>query len=189
LAVSGTGDSTLLRCLNHPLPAVLRRPKAKWCRSPKEKSLHLLSHKARPADDLIRASAVWAWRVKPSLSLSVTCSTSSGKTLEKSPSRCLPTTCATRCWPPRLAWVRGDGSDPVSVLGGKGGSAGRQQLIVHLPFSMSLQGLGRLPAHVSKLKEKHGVNLIAIMNGTARPNRQPAADSMKESMACSGWSV
>jgi uncharacterized protein len=64
------------------------------------------SHAARPADDLIRKTVAWTWKVKLSLSLERDLFAACAKRPRRWPSRSSPTTCATCCWPrrPASAW-------------------------------------------------------------------------------------
>jgi uncharacterized protein len=65
------------------------------------------SHASAPADDLIRKTIAWTWKVKLSLSLERDLFAPPARSGRGQwPSRSSPTTCATCCWPhrPASAW-------------------------------------------------------------------------------------
>ena len=147
-------------------------------------ALHLQwSHKARPADDLIRKCVAWAWRVKLSLSLERDLFTRLREDAEKVAIKVF----ADNLRDLLLAAPAGPrvvmGLDPgirtgvkVAVVDGTGKLVETATVFPHEPrkdWDGSLHILG-------KLCEKHGVNLIAIGNGTAsRETDKLAADLMK----------
>ena len=147
-------------------------------------ALHLgWSHKARPADDLIRKCVGWAWRVKLSLSLERDLFTKLREDAEKVAIKVF----ADNLRDLLLAAPAGPrvvmGLDPgirtgvkVAVVDGTGKLVETATVFPHEPrkdWEGSLHSLG-------KLCEKHGVNLIAIGNGTAsRETDKLAADLMK----------
>jgi uncharacterized protein len=137
----------------------------------------------RAADDLIRKCVAWTWRVKLSLSTERDLFARCAKRLKKSPSRCLPTICVICCWPhpPDHVWCMG--LDPgirtgvkVAVVDATGKLVETATVFPHEPrkdWDGSLHTLG-------KLCMRHGVNLIAIGNGTAsRETDKLAADLIK----------
>ena len=147
-------------------------------------ALHLgWSHKARPADDLIRKCVAWAWRVKLSLSLERDLFTRLRENAEKVAIKVF----ADNLRDLLLAAPAGPrvvmGLDPgirtgvkVAVVDSTGKLVETATVFPHEPrrdWEGSLHTLG-------KLCEKHGVNLIAIGNGTAsRETDKLAADLMK----------
>ena len=148
-------------------------------------ALHLgWSHKARPADDLIRKCVAWAWRVKLSLSLERDLFTRLREDAEKVAIKVF----ADNLRDLLLAAPAGPrvvmGLDPgirtgvkVAVVDSTGKLVETATVFPHEPrkdWEGSLYTLG-------KLCEKHGVNLIAIGNGTAsRETDKLAADLMKQ---------
>ena len=147
-------------------------------------ALHLgWSHKARAADDLLRKCVAWAWRVKLSLSLERDLFTRLREDAEKVAIRVF----ADNLRDLLLAAPAGPrvvmGLDPgirtgvkVAVVDSTGKLVETATVFPHEPrkdWEGSLHTLG-------KLCEKHGVNLIAIGNGTAsRETDKLAADLMK----------
>jgi uncharacterized protein len=147
-------------------------------------ALHLgWSHKARPADDLIRKCVAWAWRVKLSLSLERDLFTRLREDAEKVAIKVF----ADNLRDLLLAAPAGPrvvmGLDPgirtgvkVAVVDSTGKLVDTATVFPHEPrkdWEGSLHTLG-------KLCEKHGVNLIAIGNGTAsRETDKLAADLIK----------
>ncbi|MES2944104.1 MAG: Tex family protein, partial [Pseudomonadota bacterium] len=147
-------------------------------------ALHLgWSHKARPADDLIRKCVGWAWRVKLSLSLERDLFSRLREDAEKVAIKVF----ADNLRDLLLAAPAGPrvvmGLDPgirtgvkVAVVDSTGKLVETATVFPHEPrkdWDGSLHVL-------SKLCEKHGVNLIAIGNGTAsRETDKLAADLMK----------
>ena len=147
-------------------------------------ALHLgWSHKARPADDLIRKCVAWAWRVKLSLSLERDLFTRLREDAEKVAIKVF----ADNLRDLLLAAPAGPrvvmGLDPgirtgvkVAVVDSTGKLVETATVFPHEPrkdWDGSLHTLG-------KLCEKHGVNLIAIGNGTAsRDTDKLAADLIK----------
>ncbi len=148
-------------------------------------ALHLgWSHKARPADDLIRKAVAWTWRVKLSLSLERDLFTRLREEAEKVAIKVF----ADNLRDLLLAAPAGPrvvmGLDPgirtgvkVAVVDSTGKLVETATVYPHEPrrdWDGSLHTLG-------KLCEKHGVNLIAIGNGTAsRETDKLAADLMKK---------
>ena len=147
-------------------------------------ALHLgWSHKSRPADDLIRKCVAWAWRVKLSLSLERDLFTRLREDAEKVAIKVF----ADNLRDLLLAAPAGPrvvmGLDPgirtgvkVAVVDSTGKLVETATVFPHEPrkdWDGSLHTLG-------KLCEKHGVNLIAIGNGTAsRETDKLAADLIK----------
>ncbi len=147
-------------------------------------ALHLgWSHKARPADDLIRKCVAWAWRVKLSLSLERDLFTRLREDAEKVAIKVF----ADNLRDLLLAAPAGPrvvmGLDPgirtgvkVAVVDSTGKLVDTATVFPHEPrkdWDGSLHTLG-------KLCEEHGVNLIAIGNGTAsRETDKLAADLIK----------
>ncbi len=147
-------------------------------------ALHLgWSHKARPADDLIRKCVAWTWRVKLSLSLERDLFTRLREEAEKVAIKVF----ADNLRDLLLAAPAGPrvvmGLDPgirtgvkVAVVDSTGKLVETATVFPHEPrkdWDGSLHTL-------TKLCEKHGVNLIAIGNGTAsRETDRLAADLMK----------
>ena len=147
-------------------------------------ALHLgWSHKARPADDLIRKCVAWAWRVKLSLSLERDLFTRLREDAEKVAIKVF----ADNLRDLLLAAPAGPrvvmGLDPgirtgvkVAVVDSTGKLVETATVFPHEPrkdWDGSLYTL-------SKLSIKHGVNLIAIGNGTAsRETDKLAADLVK----------
>ncbi len=141
------------------------------------------SHKARPADDLIRKCVAWAWRVKLSLSIERDLFTRLREEAEKVAIKVF----ADNLRDLLLAAPAGPrvvmGLDPgirtgvkVAVVDSTGKLVDTATIYPHEPrkdWDGSLHTLGQLC-------EKHGVNLIAIGNGTAsRETDKLAADLMK----------
>ena len=147
-------------------------------------ALHLgWSHKARPADDLIRKCVAWAWRVKLSLSLERDLFTRLREDAEKVAIKVF----ADNLRDLLLAAPAGPrvvmGLDPgirtgvkVAVVDSTGKLVETATVFPHEPrkdWDGSLHTL-------AKLSVKHGVNLIAIGNGTAsRETDKLAADLIK----------
>ena len=147
-------------------------------------ALHLgWSHRSRPADDLIRKCVAWAWRVKLSLSLERDLFTRLREDAEKVAIKVF----ADNLRDLLLAAPAGPrvvmGLDPgirtgvkVAVVDSTGKLVETATVFPHEPrkdWDGSLHTLG-------KLCEKHGVNLIAIGNGTAsRETDKLAGDLMK----------
>ena len=147
-------------------------------------ALHLgWSHKARAADDLIRKAVTWTWRVKLSLSLERDLFTRLREEAEKVAIKVF----ADNLRDLLLAAPAGPrvvmGLDPgirtgvkVAVVDSTGKLVETSTVFPHEPrkdWEGSLHTLG-------KLCEKHGVNLIAIGNGTAsRETDKLAADLIK----------
>ena len=147
-------------------------------------ALHLgWSHKARPADDLIRKCVAWAWRVKLSLSLERDLFTRLREDAEKVAIKVF----ADNLRDLLLAAPAGPrvvmGLDPgirtgvkVAVVDATGKLVDVTTVFPHEPrkdWEGALHTLGQLC-------EKHDVNLIAIGNGTAsRETDKLAADLMK----------
>jgi uncharacterized protein len=148
-------------------------------------ALHLgWSHKARPADDLLRKCVAWTWRVKLSLSLERDLFTRLREEAEKVAIKVF----ADNLRDLLLAAPAGPrvvmGLDPgirtgvkVAVVDATGKLVETATVYPHEPrkdWDGSLHTL-------AKLCEKHGVNLIAIGNGTAsRETDKLAADLMKQ---------
>ena len=147
-------------------------------------ALHLQwSHSARPADDLIRKCVAWAWRVKLSLSLERDLFARLREDAEKVAIKVF----ADNLRDLLLAAPAGPrvvmGLDPgirtgvkVAVVDATGKLVDTATVFPHEPrkdWDGSLHTL-------HKLCEKHGVNLIAIGNGTAsRETDKLAADLIK----------
>ncbi|MDD5326145.1 MAG: Tex family protein, partial [Polaromonas sp.] len=147
-------------------------------------ALHLgWSHKGRAADDLIRKCVAWSWRVKLSLSLERDLFTRLREDAEKVAIKVF----ADNLRDLLLAAPAGPrvvmGLDPgirtgvkVAVVDTTGRLVETATIYPHEPrrdWDGSLHTLG-------KLCEKHGVNLIAIGNGTAsRETDKLAADLIK----------
>ena len=147
-------------------------------------ALHLgWSHRARPADDLIRKCVAWAWRVKLSLSLERDLFTRLREDAEKVAIKVF----ADNLRDLLLAAPAGPrvvmGLDPgirtgvkVAVVDSTGKLVETATVFPHEPrkdWDGSLHIL-------AKLAERHGVNLIAIGNGTAsRETDKLAADLIK----------
>jgi protein Tex len=154
-------------------------------------ALHLgWSHQARPADDLIRKCVAWAWRVKLSLSLERDLFTRLREDAEKVAIKVF----ADNLRDLLLAAPAGPrvvmGLDPgirtgvkVAVVDATGKLVETATVFPHEPrkdWEGSLHTLG-------KLCDKHGVNLIAIGNGTAsRETDKLAADLIKQVAKLSG---
>jgi uncharacterized protein len=148
-------------------------------------ALHLgWSHKARPSDDLLRKCVAWTWRVKLSLSLERDLFTRLREDAEKVAIKVF----ADNLRDLLLAAPAGPrvvmGLDPgirtgvkVAVVDATGKLVETATIYPHEPrkdWDGSLHIL-------AKLCEKHGVNLIAIGNGTAsRETDKLAADLMKQ---------
>ncbi|MBG6073188.1 MULTISPECIES: Tex family protein [unclassified Polaromonas] len=147
-------------------------------------ALHLgWSHKARPADDLLRKCVAWTWRVKLSLSLERDLFTRLREDAEKVAIKVF----ADNLRDLLLAAPAGPrvvmGLDPgirtgvkVAVVDMTGKLVETATVFPHEPrkdWDGSLHTL-------AKLCEKHGVNVIAIGNGTAsRETDKLAGDLMK----------
>ncbi|MEO5658448.1 MAG: Tex family protein, partial [Polaromonas sp.] len=147
-------------------------------------AIHLgWSHKARPADDLLRKCVAWTWRVKLSLSLERDLFTRLREDAEKVAIKVF----ADNLRDLLLAAPAGPrvvmGLDPgirtgvkVAVVDATGKLVETATVYPHEPrkdWDGSLHTLARLC-------EKHGVNLIAIGNGTAsRETDKLAADLIK----------
>ena len=147
-------------------------------------ALHLgWSHKARPADDLIRKCVAWTWRVKLSLSLERDLFTKLREDAEKVAIKVF----ADNLRDLLLAAPAGPrvvmGLDPgirtgvkVAVVDATGKLVETATVFPHEPRKDWDGSLHLL----AKLCEKHGVNLIAIGNGTAsRETDKLAADLIK----------
>ena len=147
-------------------------------------ALHLgWSHKARPADDLIRKCVAWTWRVKLSLSLERDLFTKLREDAEKVAIKVF----ADNLRDLLLAAPAGPrvvmGLDPgirtgvkVAVVDATGKLVETATVYPHEPRKDWDGSLHLL----AKLCEKHGVNLIAIGNGTAsRETDKLAADLIK----------
>ncbi len=148
-------------------------------------ALHLAwSHSARPADDLIRKCVAWAWRVKLSLSLERDLFTR----LREDAERVAIKVFADNLRDLLMAAPAGPrvvmGLDPgirtgvkVAVVDATGKLVETATVFPHEPrrdWDGALHTLG-------KLCEKHGVNLIAIGNGTAsRETDKLAGDLIKQ---------
>ena len=148
-------------------------------------ALHLKwSHCARPSDDLIRKTVLWTWRVKLSLSLERDLFTRLREDAEKVAIKVF----ADNLRDLLLAAPAGPrvvlGLDPgirtgvkVAVVDATGKLVETATVYPHEPrrdWDGSLHTL-------LKLSQKHGVNLIAIGNGTAsRETDQLAADLIKQ---------
>ena len=147
-------------------------------------ALHLAwSHQARPSDELLRKCVAWAWRVKLSLSLERDLFTKLREEAEKVAIKVF----ADNLRDLLLAAPAGPrvvmGLDPgirtgvkVAVVDATGKLVETATIYPHEPrkdWDGSLHTLARL-------SEKHGVNLIAIGNGTAsRETDKLAADLIK----------
>ena len=147
-------------------------------------ALHLgWSHKARPADDLLRKCVAWTWRVKLSLSLERDLFTRLREDAEKVAIKVF----ADNLRDLLLAAPAGPrvvmGLDPgirtgvkVAVVDATGKLVDTATVFPHEPRKDWDGSLHLL----AKLCEKHGVNLIAIGNGTAsRETDKLAADLIK----------
>ncbi|MFZ3141495.1 Tex family protein [Polaromonas sp.] len=147
-------------------------------------ALHLgWSHQARPADDLIRKCVAWTWRVKLSLSLERDLFTRLREDAEKVAIKVF----ADNLRDLLLAAPAGPrvvmGLDPgirtgvkVAVVDTTGKLVETATVFPHEPRKDWDGSLHLL----AKLCEKHGVNLIAIGNGTAsRETDKLAADLIK----------
>ena len=147
-------------------------------------ALHLgWTHCARPSDDLIRKCVAWAWRVKLSLSLERDLFTRLREDAEKVAIKVF----ADNLRDLLLAAPAGPrvvmGLDPgirtgvkVAVVDATGKLVETATVFPHEPRKDWESSLHTL----SKLCEKHGVNLIAIGNGTAsRETDRLAADVIK----------
>lgn len=148
-------------------------------------ALHLKwSHSARPSDDLIRKTVLWTWRVKLSLSLERDLFTRLREDAEKVAIKVF----ADNLRDLLLAAPAGPrvvlGLDPgirtgvkVAVVDATGKLVETATVYPHEPrrdWDGSLHTL-------LKLSQKHGVNLIAIGNGTAsRETDKLAADLIKQ---------
>ena len=148
-------------------------------------ALHLQwSHAARPSDDLIRKTVLWTWRVKLSLSLERDLFTRLREDAEKVAIKVF----ADNLRDLLLAAPAGPrvvlGLDPgirtgvkVAVVDATGKLVETATVYPHEPrrdWDGSLHTL-------LKLSQKHGVNLIAIGNGTAsRETDKLAADLIKQ---------
>ncbi|QJC56371.1 Protein YhgF [Polaromonas vacuolata] len=147
-------------------------------------AIHLgWSHKARPADDLLRKAVAWTWRVKLNLSLERDLFTRLREDAEKVAIKVF----ADNLRDLLLAAPAGPrvvmGLDPgirtgvkVAVVDTTGKLVETATVFPHEPRKDWEGSLHTL----AKLCEKHGVNLIAIGNGTAsRETDKLAADLMK----------
>lgn len=147
-------------------------------------ALHLgWSHKARPADDLLRKCVTWTWRVKLSLSIERDLFTR----LREDAERVAIKVFADNLRDLLLAAPAGPrvvmGLDPgirtgvkVAVVDATGKLVETATVFPHEPRKDWEGSLHTL----AKLSEKHGVNLIAIGNGTAsRETDKLAADLIK----------
>ena len=147
-------------------------------------ALHLgWGHKARPADDLLRKCVAWTWRVKLSLSLERDLFTRLREDAEKVAIKVF----ADNLRDLLLAAPAGPrvvmGLDPgirtgvkVAVVDATGKLVETATVFPHEPRKDWEGSLHTL----AKLCEKHGVNLIAIGNGTAsRETDKLAADLIK----------
>ena len=147
-------------------------------------ALHLgWSHKARPADDLIRKCVAWAWRVKLSLSLERDLFTRLREDAEKVAIKVF----ADNLRDLLLAAPAGPrvvmGLDPGIRTGVKVAVVDRTGKLVEtatvFPHEPRKDWDGSLHT-LAKLCDKHGVNLIAIGNGTAsRETDKLAGDLIK----------
>ncbi len=147
-------------------------------------ALHLgWSHKLRPADDLLRKCVAWAWRVKLSLSLERDLFTKLREDAEKVAIKVF----ADNLRDLLLAAPAGPrvvmGLDPGIRTGVKVAVVDRTGKLVDVatvfPHEPRKDWDGSLHT-LAKLCEKHGVNLIAIGNGTAsRETDKLAADLIK----------
>ena len=151
------------------------------------------SHKGRPADDLIRKCVAWTWRVKLSLSterdLFAKLRESAEKVAIKVFADNLRDLLLAAPAGPRVTM----GLDPgirtgvkVAVVDATGKLVDTATVFPHEPrkdWEGALHTLG-------KLCEKHGVNLIAIGNGTAsRETDRLAADLIKLVAKVSGHTI
>ena len=147
-------------------------------------ALHLgLSYKARPADDLIRKCVAWTWRVKLSLSLERDLFSRLREDAEKVAIKVFADNLRDLLMAapagPRVVM----GLDPgirtgvkVAVVDATGKLVETATVFPHEP-RRDWDGALHL---LAKLCEKHGVNLIAIGNGTAsRETDRLAADLIK----------
>jgi uncharacterized protein len=147
-------------------------------------ALHLgWSHKVRPADDLLRKCVTWTWRVKLSLSIERDLFTRLREDAEKVAIKVF----ADNLRDLLLAAPAGPrvvmGLDPgirtgvkVAVVDATGKLVETATVFPHEPRKDWEGSLHTL----AKLSEKHGVNLIAIGNGTAsRETDKLAADLIK----------
>jgi len=147
-------------------------------------ALHLgWSHNARPADDLLRKCVTWTWRVKLSLSIERDLFTRLREDAEKVAIKVF----ADNLRDLLLAAPAGPrvvmGLDPgirtgvkVAVVDATGKLVETATVFPHEPRKDWEGSLHTL----AKLSEKHGVNLIAIGNGTAsRETDKLAADLIK----------
>ena len=147
-------------------------------------ALHLgWSYKARPADDLIRKCVAWTWRVKLSLSLERELFTRLREAAEKVAIKVFADNLRDLLMAapagPRVVM----GLDPgirtgvkVAVVDATGKLVETATVYPHEP-RRDWDGALHL---LAKLCEKHGVNLIAIGNGTAsRETDKLAADLIK----------
>ncbi len=150
-------------------------------------ALHLgWSHKARPADDLIRRCVAWTWRVKLSLSTERDLFTRLREDAEKVAIKVF----ADNLRDLLLAAPAGPrvvmGLDPgirtgvkVAVVDATGKLVDTATVFPHEPrrdWDGALHTLGRLV-------ERHGVNLIAIGNGTASRETDKLAGDLIKLMA------
>ena len=157
-------------------------------------ALHLKwSHGARPSDDLIRKTVLWTWRVKLSLSLERDLFTRLREDAEKVAIKVF----ADNLRDLLLAAPAGPrvvlGLDPgirtgvkVAVVDATGKLVETATVYPHEPrrdWDGSLHTL-------LKLSQKHGVNLIAIGNGTAsRETDKLAADLIKQLTSPDGLEI
>jgi uncharacterized protein len=133
-------------------------------------ALHLgWSHQGRPADELLRKCVAGPGASSSASAPSATCSPACAKMPRRWPSRCSATTCATCCWP-RPPAEGGDGAGPRHPHRREGGRGGRHRQAGghrHRLPARAAPRLGRQPAHPGPPGDPHGVQLIAIGNGTA----------------------
>jgi uncharacterized protein len=143
-----------------------------WCRWPKDAlpCAWAGATRGRAADDLIRKCVAWTWKVKLSLSTERDLFTRLREEAEKVAIKVF----ADNLRDLLLAAPAGPrvvmGLDPgirtgvkVAVVDATGKLVETATVFPHEPA----QGLGRLAAHAGQAVCKHGVNLIAIGNGTA----------------------
>jgi uncharacterized protein len=156
-------------------------------------ALHLgWSHKARPADDLIRKCVAWAWRVKLSLSLERDLFTRLREDAEKVAIKVF----ADNLRDLLLAAPAGPrvvmGLDPGIRTGVKVAVVDRTGKLVEtatvFPHEPRKDWDGSLHT-LAKLCEKHGVNLIAIGNGTASRETDKLAADLIELLQKGGKNV
>jgi uncharacterized protein len=176
----GRGLEILDAKLLLPVPVVAGQPSV----AEGKIALHLgWSHQARPADDLIRKCVAWTWRVKLSLSIERDLFTRLREDAEKVAIKVF----ADNLRDLLLAAPAGPrvvmGLDPgirtgvkVAVVDATGKLVETATVFPHEPRRDWDGALHTL----AKLSQKHGVNLIAIGNGTAsRETDKLAADLIK----------